>query len=471
MGILHSPTREATTRSNDKLRMKRNNLHHDNDGQTSNQQQKQQQRKQRKGNQRKVKRNLTEQPQEDDYFHQSQQHQQQQQQQNDLDNVLTSYTTTPTTTNTTTTTPNTTPIRYHSPLNHDSTIYSSSPTDSAYPNVDHVLFSNCNQIVDTLIIHHEHEHEEENIPIPFDHSAEHQIYNDEERLAQLKRKRFPLFIVITIMTIALIITIPTTIIFILIQNNSTSNDSYQQDNFNRCILESELLVECPSGYLEIPTCARSTFQQLLQEFIPQNYQIISTSYPCTAQYYGLVAAAMVKIHSTGSMDGYNHKNNNHDSDDILWQYWLLATFYFALGGKDWKINYNWLSGLSPCEENWYGVSCHGTAANNRTKTIVALDMSVNRLLGSLPTEMMRLTSLQILRLTNNDISGTIPTEIGGMQNLSELYLADTNVGGTIPTEIGLCTKLRTLNLQGRIFTGQIPSEIGHLSELGKDCLR
>jgi hypothetical protein len=74
---------------------------------------------------------------------------------------------------------------------------------------------------------------------------------------------------------------------------------------------------------------------------------------------------------------------NLDENEILemiMQYWILATFYFALGGETWQLNYNLLSGISPCDENWYGLYC-SRISNHATSFVVTIAMSANQLLG------------------------------------------------------------------------------------------
>ena len=70
-----------------------------------------------------------------------------------------------------------------------------------------------------------------------------------------------------------------------------------------CTLDHQILLECPSGYLEVPLCAKQTFQQLRMEYIPQSVQNSSHSYPpCNAQHYGLVSTAIAKINMKDSID-------------------------------------------------------------------------------------------------------------------------------------------------------------------------
>jgi Leucine-rich repeat (LRR) protein len=68
--------------------------------------------------------------------------------------------------------------------------------------------------------------------------------------------------------------------------------------------------------------------------------------------------------------------------------------------------------------------------------VVALDLYGNSLLnGTLPTSWGRMTSMQILRISETAISGTIPTELGNMIDLQSLTLDENNLNGTMPVEI------------------------------------
>jgi hypothetical protein len=60
----------------------------------------------------------------------------------------------------------------------------------------------------------------------------------------------------------------------------------------------------------------------------------------------------------------------------------------------------------------------------------------NGLFGTLPTNLLFLTSTRLLDLGSNDLTGTIPTEIGWLTNLTKLSLA-TNKGftGVLPIDV------------------------------------
>lgn len=97
------------------------------------------------------------------------------------------------------------------------------------------------------------------------------------------------------------------------------------------------------------------------------------------------------------------------NDPSLWQggqrliqRYALATLYFALGGKLWKHNENWLIDDDECL--WHSESenpCEYGA-------IVELHLSFNGLKGSLPDEISLLESLRSLDLSGNSITRSLP---------------------------------------------------------------
>ena len=89
----------------------------------------------------------------------------------------------------------------------------------------------------------------------------------------------------------------------------------------------------------------------------------------------------------------------------------LLTLYHATTGPDWTNNTDWLTfnqPTAPC--NWYGVIC-------QNGHITGLQLSSNRLTGSLPPSLQHLDYLTQLLLDNNHLSGIVP--------LSLCHLTDT----------------------------------------------
>ena len=64
-----------------------------------------------------------------------------------------------------------------------------------------------------------------------------------------------------------------------------------------------------------------------------------------------------------------------------------------------------------------------------------LDLSQNRLNGTIPPTLGNLSRLQILDLSQNSLSGPIPSSLGNLTTLTNLNLSSNNLSGTIPSTI------------------------------------
>ena len=94
-----------------------------------------------------------------------------------------------------------------------------------------------------------------------------------------------------------------------------------------------------------------------------------------------------------------------------------------------------------------------------------MSLGANRLTGTIPAELGKLTNLDRLSLSGNGLTGTIPAELGKLTNLDELWLPGNGLTGTIPAELGKLTNLRQLHLSSNQMTGAIPVELGILTNL------
>ena len=84
----------------------------------------------------------------------------------------------------------------------------------------------------------------------------------------------------------------------------------------------------------------------------------------------------------------------------------LIDIYNGTSGANWNYKTNWL-GAAGTECTWYGVSCNGTQT-----AVVQLNLSGNRLAGSIPSSLgINLRYLQDLYL-NNQLTGTLPRRTG-----------------------------------------------------------
>lgn len=185
----------------------------------------------------------------------------------------------------------------------------------------------------------------------------------------------------------------------------------------------------------------------------------------------------------------------------LTQRYVLAVLYYSTNGANWKScsqtatdcsvqstfggggTANWLTCNSECE--WGGNNC--IAGSNELN---ATDMELNRLEGTLPTEMAVLSKLFVLALEQNSLTGTIPPSYGSfgrlrildfdfnqltgplidlsqMVRLQQLDLNNNNLSGPIGGLGWENTRIRFIDLSTNKFTGTIAPEIGDLTELSE----
>ncbi|CAL9214366.1 unnamed protein product [Arabidopsis halleri] len=82
-----------------------------------------------------------------------------------------------------------------------------------------------------------------------------------------------------------------------------------------------------------------------------------------------------------------------------------------------------------------------------------------------PVELVSLTKLSWLYLSNCSIAGKIPAAIGDLTELRNLEISDSSLTGEIPSEISKLTKLWQLELYNNSLTGKLPTGFGNLKNL------
>ncbi|XP_038715577.1 receptor-like protein kinase 7 [Tripterygium wilfordii] len=82
-----------------------------------------------------------------------------------------------------------------------------------------------------------------------------------------------------------------------------------------------------------------------------------------------------------------------------------------------------------------------------------------------PTEVVTLTKLNWLYMSNCSIEGTIPPEIGNLTELVNLELSDNYLSGEIPAEIAKLKKLWQLEIYTNNLRGKFPIGFGNLTNL------
>ena len=129
----------------------------------------------------------------------------------------------------------------------------------------------------------------------------------------------------------------------------------------------------------------------------------------------------------------------------------LIALYDSANGDGWKDNGNWTTTAPPGA--WFGVA---TESRGRVRV---LELSENRLSGSIPPELGDLSDLRTLQLQVNSLSGHIPPALGSLSALVYLNLSGNELTGEIPSELAGLSTLGALHLTSNYLTGSIPREL------------
>ncbi|KAF4359462.1 hypothetical protein CsatB_027300 [Cannabis sativa] len=86
-----------------------------------------------------------------------------------------------------------------------------------------------------------------------------------------------------------------------------------------------------------------------------------------------------------------------------------------------------------------------------------LDLSYNKLSGSILPEFGNLKMLRYLDLKFNNLSGPIPSTLAGLRNLEALDFSHNKLSGTIPSSLESLSFLSKFNVAYNQLHGKIPS--------------
>jgi Leucine-rich repeat (LRR) protein len=137
----------------------------------------------------------------------------------------------------------------------------------------------------------------------------------------------------------------------------------------------------------------------------------------------------------------------------------LLDLYASTHGDGWIYDTNWL-GPPGTEGDWLGVTCNLAGTH-----VTRLELAGNRLAGTLPASLHRLTELQRLDLGYNELGGAIPATIGQLKYLRALMLGGNRLEGALPASLGCLVRLEQLSLRSNRLQGEIPSTFGNLTRL------
>ncbi|XP_022736993.1 probable LRR receptor-like serine/threonine-protein kinase At1g74360 [Durio zibethinus] len=95
-----------------------------------------------------------------------------------------------------------------------------------------------------------------------------------------------------------------------------------------------------------------------------------------------------------------------------------------------------------------------------------LQLSGNRFLGQIPSDIGMMWNFSMLHLGFNDFNGELPAQIGQLP-LIVLNISQNKFSGEIPAEIGNMKCLQNLDLSYNNFSGKFPASFSNLTDLNK----
>ena len=98
-------------------------------------------------------------------------------------------------------------------------------------------------------------------------------------------------------------------------------------------------------------------------------------------------------------------------------------------------------------------------------SLKGLNLSWNRLSGTIPADFGNMTGLVGLYLNRNQLSGSVPGALGTMTSLQELHLNNNGLTGAIPADLNTMSSLQELHLHNNRLSGAIPDALGSMAAL------
>ena len=166
----------------------------------------------------------------------------------------------------------------------------------------------------------------------------------------------------------------------------------------------------------------------------------------------------------------------------------LVDLYDSTRGPKWSNNTGWLGDRSDhC--NWHGVSCSsdghvlmldlksnglvGTIPPGLSALILSdkisgketkIHLQANRLSGTIPVQLWRLSLLQHLRCEQNSLSGTLADGLWSLTSLMDLQLFQNNISGTVSMGISQLTATHGLGLFSNALSGTVSQQLQALAQ-------
>lgn len=138
-----------------------------------------------------------------------------------------------------------------------------------------------------------------------------------------------------------------------------------------------------------------------------------------------------------------------DGEWRVMQRYLLGLFYFSLGGEDW-LTKKFLTEQHECE--WAGIKC----SEEWVGVVTGIQLEAANLVGSLPWEMSKLETLQVMSFANNSLNGSIPETWWDFEKLSVLDLCQNQITGQLTSRVWDLPALEYFLVTDNLLKGRLP---------------
>ncbi len=124
---------------------------------------------------------------------------------------------------------------------------------------------------------------------------------------------------------------------------------------------------------------------------------------------------------------------------------------------------NWFT-VNPIQ-TWQGITVGRAGEDDRILGIVLTNASIRAVSALQTQELVKISELRILNLSNNALSGGIPAQFAQFRTLTELRLANNTFSEAIPVALAELSALEILDLRRNQLTGNIPTRLVSLPQL------